>query len=68
MRERMLELLRKDPFTAFKVVLASGKAYEIRNSQHLAVGESEMTISEATSDRWAMLRMNQVARLVDAGA
>lgn len=68
MREHLLELLRKDPFIPFKVVLTSGKEYEISNPHLVAVGETEMTVYVAKSDRWAMLRMNQVASLESAQA
>jgi hypothetical protein len=68
MREHLLELLKTDPFSPFKVVLTSGKEYEIGNPQLVAVGETEMTIYVPKSDRWAMLRMNQVASLEAAQA
>ena len=68
MREHLLEWLRRDPFTPFRMILTSGKEYEISNPQLVAVGETELTIYVAKSDKWAMLRMNQVARLESAQA
>jgi hypothetical protein len=68
MREHLLELLQRDPFTPFRVVLTNGKEYEIKNPHLIALGETEMTIYVPKSDRWAMLRLNQVASLESAQA
>jgi len=68
MREHLLELLKREPFASFKVVLTSGKEYEVGDPQLVAVGETELTIYVPKSDRWAMLRMSQVASLESAQA
>ena len=63
MLESFRELLHRDPFVPFRVVLTSGKEYEVTNPDLVAIGESQFTLYAPKSDKWAMLRLNQIASL-----
>lgn len=63
MRELINEMLSKDPFAPFRIVLTSGEGFEISNPNLLALGKTQLTIYQPRSDRWARLRLNQVASL-----
>jgi hypothetical protein len=61
MLDDLKELLRKDPFTPFRIVLTSGGSYDVSSPYQIALGESQMNYYFPKSDRWAILRLNQVA-------
>jgi hypothetical protein len=61
MREHLRELLHREPFQPFKIVLASGEGFEISNPDLVALGESLMHIFFPKSDRYATLRLNQIS-------
>jgi hypothetical protein len=61
MLDDLKELLRRDPFTPFRIVLTSGSAYDVASPYQLALGESKLNYFFPKSDRWAILRINQVA-------
>ena len=63
MLESIIEMLNKDPFVPFRIVLTSGEGFEISNPNLVALGKTQLTIYQPRSDRWAMLRLNQVASL-----
>jgi len=66
MKERLKELLHKNPFEAFRIVTTSGKEYEISNPELVASGESEITVYLPKSDQWAQIRLNQIVALESA--
>lgn len=70
MRETITEMLRKDPFQPFWVILTSGDRLEITNPFLIALGQSEIHVLYPRSDRFAVLRWNQVAAVetMDAAA
>ena len=57
------ELLNKDPFQPFRIVLTSGQSYDVLNSNLVAWGESQMTVYFPKSDRWASFRINQIVSI-----
>jgi hypothetical protein len=63
MLERLAELLRKDPFTPFRMILSSGTHYDVVSPLMVAVGQSELTYYFPKSDRLAHVRLNQLTSL-----
>lgn len=61
MLEDLKELLRRDPFTPFRIVLTSGDAYEVTSPFQVATGQTQLNYYPPKSDRWAILRLNQIA-------
>ena len=62
------EMLDRDPFVPFRIVLSSGKEYEIKNPHLVAVGKTQITVYAPRSDRFAILRMNQITSIETAQA
>ena len=60
MKQHLLELLHKEPFGSFTIVLASGEGFEISNPDLVAMGETMMHIYFPRSDRYATLRLSQI--------
>ena len=44
MKEQLLELLSRDPFVPFRVVMTSGHEHEVANPHLVAVGESQINV------------------------
>ena len=63
MKVELTEHLRRDPFVPFRIVLTSGQGYDVTNSQLVAMGESLMHVMLPRSDRYAVLRLNQIASI-----
>jgi hypothetical protein len=61
MREHLIELLNHEPFVPFRIVLTSGEGYDVGNPNLAAVGESLIHVFFPRSDKYATLRMNQIA-------
>jgi hypothetical protein len=61
MKDHLIELLHREPFEPFRIVGASGEAFEISNPDLVALGESLMHIFFPKSDRYATLRLNQIS-------
>jgi hypothetical protein len=61
MKEHILELLDRDPFVPFRIVLTSGQGFDVHNPHLVAMGESTINVYFQKSDRYATLRLNQVA-------
>lgn len=57
------EMIHREPFIPFRIVLTSEKEYEIVNPDLLAIGETQITVYAAKSDDWSILRMNQIASI-----
>ena len=56
------------PFLPFRIMMTSGEGYEIRNSELLAIGQSQVIYCFPNSDRVAHLRMNQIASVEEFDA
>jgi hypothetical protein len=61
MRESIEEMLVKEPFSPFRIILTGGPGYDILNPHLVAMGQTQLTVYFPRSDRWAILRINQVA-------
>jgi hypothetical protein len=59
--ETIRELLHREPFAPFRVVLTSGSSYDVTNPDLVALGQSQITLYAPKSDRWSILRLNQIA-------
>jgi hypothetical protein len=60
MLEKLKELLDKDPFRAFKIILTSGTAYEVMSPYQVAIGQTQFDYFFPRSDRSAMIRLKQI--------
>ncbi|MGN6370368.1 MAG: hypothetical protein ACTHN5_19105 [Phycisphaerae bacterium] len=67
MLEAIRELLRKTPFKAFKIVTASGDKYEIDSPELVAIGQSQLSYFFPRSDRWVLIRLNQITAVESGG-
>ena len=63
MKGQLLELLDRDPFTPFRIVMTSGREHEVINPHLVAVGESQINVYGPISDRYVILRLNQIAAI-----
>ena len=66
MLESIRELLDQDPFVPFRIVLTSGKEYQINDSHLVALGETQINVYAPRSDQWSVLRLNQISS-IDVG-
>jgi hypothetical protein len=60
MRQEIIEHLNRDPFTPFRLTLSSGQGYDVTNPNLVALGESLLHVMFPRSDRYAILRLNQL--------
>jgi hypothetical protein len=63
MLNSLYEMINRDPFIPFRIVLTSGKEYLIVNPNLLAIGQTQLTVYAPKSDDWSILRMNQIASI-----
>ncbi|HEY1628642.1 MAG TPA: hypothetical protein VGF52_02215 [Tepidisphaeraceae bacterium] len=68
MIETLHEMLNREPFAAFRIVLTSGKEHEISDPYLVAVGQTQITVYAPKSDRFSILRLNQIASIESAQA
>lgn len=61
MLETIRELLRREPFQAFRIVLTSGDRYEVSDPHLVAIGETQIFYCYPRSDRFSFIRLNQIA-------
>lgn len=54
------ELLERDPFHPFRIVLTSGDRYDVTNPHLLAIGETQIFYCYPSSDRFSFIRSNQI--------
>jgi len=60
MVEKVNELLNRDPFVSFRVILSSGTSYEVTGPWQLIVQQSVVGYLFPRSDREAIFRANQL--------
>lgn len=61
---KMLEdMLDHEPFQPFRIVITSGHVYEIDNPHLVALGQTEITIYVARSDRFIRVPLFQIATI-----
>jgi hypothetical protein len=63
MRNEIIEHLHREPFIPFRLVLTSGLGYDVTNPDLIALGESVLHLLFPRSDRYAILRLNQLASI-----
>jgi len=61
MLEEIQELLDREPFVPFKIVMASGQAYEVVAPHLVALQKSQLIVARPKSDRYDILRHNQIS-------
>lgn len=61
MIESIRELLDRDPFQPFRIILTSGDRFDVINPHLLAIGESVLFYYFPRSDHFAFIRSNQIA-------
>ncbi len=63
------ELLRKDPFSPFKILTADGKEYPVQNPDFVHVFRAEIFYVFAGNERWSLIPLSQVTAIeVNAAA
>lgn len=60
------DLIRKDPFVPFGIVMTSGDRCTIDNPEGLAVGGSQLHYYRHRSDKAVHLRLNQIAAVEES--
>jgi len=63
MRDEIRDMLHREPFVPFRIMLTSGQGFDIQNPDLVALGQTQITVYHPRSDRYAILRLNQVASL-----
>ncbi len=63
MIEQLKELLDREPFQPFRIILSNGDHYDVVDPHLLALGQSQIVFCFPRSDRLAYLRMNQIAAM-----
>jgi hypothetical protein len=61
MKEQLRELLQGDPFVPFRITLTSGQAFDVSYPGLVAEGSTQRIYCFPKSDRYAILRLNQLA-------
>ena len=61
MIESIREMLHRDPFQPFSIVLTSGDRYQVTNPDLVAITQSQVFLAQPKSDRLIYLRSNQIA-------
>jgi len=61
------DLLRRDPFVPFGIVMNSGDRHKIEDPQSLAIGMSQLHYYLPHSDKAVHLRLNQITAVEDEG-
>lgn len=68
MLEEIKALIRREPFQPFRIITSSGNRYEVINPFNLAIGQSQLSYFFPASDRWVLIRLNQITELESASA
>jgi hypothetical protein len=65
--EEIKELLRREPFEPFRILLTSGDAYNITDPNSVALGLRRLFIAFTHADRWAACPYLHVAAVESLG-
>ncbi len=57
----------RDPFIPFRIVMNSGNAHIVEDSELLAIGASQLVYCVPHSDRVIYLRLSQISLIEDLG-
>ena len=63
MLEKLKEMLDKEPFASFRIILTSGTAYEVVSPYQVSIGATQFDYFFPRSDRSAMIRLSQIVAL-----
>jgi hypothetical protein len=63
MLDSLRELLHREPFHPFRIVVTSGDRYEVTNPDLVAIGETQIFYCHPKSDRFTFIRLNQIVAL-----
>lgn len=66
MIQDLKDLLHKEPFEPFRIVTNSGEKYSVENPDNVALGESRIGIFPPKTNRWILIRLNQITALESA--
>ncbi|MBI4716466.1 MAG: hypothetical protein HY763_01560 [Planctomycetes bacterium] len=61
--DQLRELLRREPFKPFRLVLSSGRHYDVRNPELVVPMRSEVFIAFPDGDRWTHLPYLHIAAI-----
>jgi hypothetical protein len=61
------DLMKREPFAPFRIVMTSGDRYVIENPEALAIGSSQLHYYLPRSDRAVHMRLNQIACVEENG-
>ena len=63
MLEKLKELLDREPFVSFRIVVTSGGTFDVISPYQVAIGQTQMDYYLPRSDRSATIRLNQLVSL-----
>jgi hypothetical protein len=66
MVELLRELLHREPFSPFRIMLTCGEGFDVSNPDLVAMGQTVIYVLAPKSDKFAILRLNQIASLQSA--
>jgi hypothetical protein len=61
MLESLRNMARKDPFEPFKIILTSGKEYEVQHELSIAIGPRTVFYYYPKSERHAFFPLKEIA-------
>lgn len=61
MLQQISELLQREPFVPFRIMLTGGQAFDVVYPGLVAEGATQLIYCFPKSDRYLILRMNQLA-------
>ena len=62
-RENIRELLDRDPFVPFRLVMTSGKAYDVVSPNYAMLLRSEVFVVFPDGERWAHVPLLHIASI-----
>jgi hypothetical protein len=63
MLEQIHELLNKEPFVPFRIILTNGDHYDVTSPHMVAMGATQVFYCFPNSDKLAWIRVNQITSL-----
>jgi hypothetical protein len=63
MRTSIREVLNRDPFQPFRIILTSGDRFNVTDPSLAVMMESQVFLAEPRSDHFHILRPNQIAAI-----
>ncbi len=66
-RENIRELLERDPFVPFRLVLSSGTQYDVMDAHFAALLKSEVFVVFPDGERWAHVPLLHIASIETIG-